>query len=114
MNFNEYIFPLYCLELRVASLKFQNYPFDPHTVLSFETPALHQRFSSCSVCVCVCVWEGGGGLDIKETCCVCYIFGSALLFQVSLANGIIRDDDDDETLKALNIMTMLLEKSTQT
>jgi len=60
--------------------------------------------------VCVC----GGGLDLKETCCVCYIFGSALLFQVSLAYGIIPDDDDDETLKALNIMTMLLEKSTQT
>ena len=57
---------------------------------------------------------GGGVYDIKETCCVCYIFGSALLFQVSLANGIIPDDDDDETLKALNIMTMLLEKSTHT
>jgi len=56
----------------------------------------------------------GGGRDIKETCCVCYSFVSALLFQVSLGKGIIPDDDDDETLKALNIMTMLLEKSTQT
>jgi len=52
--------------------------------LSFETPALHQRFSSCSVCVCVCVWEGGGGFRYKRNVlCLLHIWLSLAISSIS-------------------------------